>query len=111
MIAAHAVTAQGPCAMIWGGETIVHLHGHGKGGRNQEVALGAAQTLAGQANACVLAAGSDGTDGPPDADWWMAHFLPRQARKPSLKAWRITTLIPCSSSTTRCLSPAPRAPM
>lgn len=25
--------------MIWGGETIVHLHGHGKGGRNQEVAL------------------------------------------------------------------------
>lgn len=67
MIAAHAVTAQAPCAMIWGGETIVHLHGHGKGGRNQEVALGAAQTLAGQANACVLAAGSDGTDGPTDA--------------------------------------------
>ena len=67
MIAAHAVTAQSPCAMIWGGETIVHLHGHGKGGRNQEVALGAAQTLAGQANACVLAAGSDGTDGPTDA--------------------------------------------
>ena len=67
MIAAHAAAAQGPCAMIWGGETVVHLHGHGKGGRNQEVALGAAQALAGQADVCVLAAGSDGTDGPTDA--------------------------------------------
>lgn len=67
MIAAHAAAAQGPCAMIWGGETVVHLRGHGKGGRNQEVALGAAQALAGQADVCVLAAGSDGTDGPTDA--------------------------------------------
>lgn len=67
MIAAQAALSHGPCALIWGGETIVHVHGAGKGGRNQEVALGAAQGLDGQMNACVLAAGSDGTDGPTDA--------------------------------------------
>lgn len=67
MIAAQAAQAQGPCALIWGGETIVHVHGTGKGGRNQEVALGAALGLAGLPDVCVLAAGSDGTDGPTNA--------------------------------------------
>jgi hydroxypyruvate reductase len=67
MIARHAQEAHAPCALIWGGETVVHVRGHGKGGRNQEVALAAAQGLRGHANACVLAIGSDGTDGPTDA--------------------------------------------
>ncbi len=53
-------------AFLAGGETVVHLTGKGLGGRNQEVALGAAEGLAGE-NACVISVGSDGTDGPTDA--------------------------------------------
>ena len=53
-------------AFLAGGETVVHLTGKGLGGRNQEIALGAAQGLDGL-NACVISVGSDGTDGPTDA--------------------------------------------
>ena len=53
-------------AFLAGGETVVHLTGKGLGGRNQEIALGAAEGLAGL-NACVISVGSDGTDGPTDA--------------------------------------------
>ena len=53
-------------AFLAGGETVVHLTGRGKGGRNQELALGAAEGLDGL-NACVISIGSDGTDGPTDA--------------------------------------------
>lgn len=53
-------------AYLVGGETVVHLTGHGKGGRNQELALAAAEGLAGL-NACVFSVGSDGTDGPTEA--------------------------------------------
>ena len=52
---------------IAGGETVVHLNGKGKGGRNQELALAAAPLIAGISNACVFSVGSDGTDGPTDA--------------------------------------------
>ena len=54
-------------AFLAGGETVVHLTGKGKGGRNQEVALGAAAGIAGLTNAAVFSVGSDGTDGPTDA--------------------------------------------
>jgi len=54
-------------AVIAGGETVVHLTGTGLGGRNQELALAAAELLAGTANAALISAGSDGTDGPTDA--------------------------------------------
>ena len=53
-------------ACIAGGETIVKLTGRGKGGRNQELALAAAEGIAGL-NAAVFSVGSDGTDGPTDA--------------------------------------------
>ncbi|GHV73102.1 D-glycerate 2-kinase [Spirochaetia bacterium] len=56
-----------PCAIILGGETIVHLKGKGKGGRNQEIALAAAEGIAGIDNLTVFSVGSDGTDGPTDA--------------------------------------------
>ncbi|MGN1367568.1 MAG: glycerate kinase, partial [Aristaeellaceae bacterium] len=56
-----------PCAVILGGETVVHLRGKGKGGRNQELALSAAPGIAGLAEACIFSLGSDGTDGPTDA--------------------------------------------
>ena len=67
MIAKYARETQGPCALIWGGETVVHLRGRGKGGRNQEAALSAAEGIAGMQDVCVFALGSDGTDGPTDA--------------------------------------------
>ncbi|MBR3796531.1 MAG: glycerate kinase [Clostridia bacterium] len=67
MMSKHARETEGPCALIWGGETVVYLKGQGKGGRNQEVALSAAEGIAGMENVCVFALGSDGTDGPTDA--------------------------------------------
>lgn len=54
-------------AYLAGGETVVHLTGHGLGGRNQELALAAAENLAGITAGCVISVGSDGTDGPTDA--------------------------------------------
>ncbi len=54
-------------AFIAGGETVVHLVGSGKGGRNQELALSAAEGLKGLTDTAVFSFGSDGTDGPTDA--------------------------------------------
>lgn len=54
-------------AFIAGGETVVHLTGKGKGGRNQELALAAAAGIAGIPGTAVFSVGSDGTDGPTDA--------------------------------------------
>ena len=54
-------------AFLAGGETVVHLTGKGKGGRNQELALSAAVGIEGIPGAAVFSVGSDGTDGPTDA--------------------------------------------
>lgn len=54
-------------AFIAGGETVVHLTGKGKGGRNQEIALSAAEKIDGLKSTAVFSLGSDGTDGPTDA--------------------------------------------
>ncbi len=54
-------------AFLAGGETVVHLTGTGMGGRNQELALAAAQGIAGLSDTAVFSVGSDGTDGPTDA--------------------------------------------
>lgn len=54
-------------AFIAGGETVVHLTGHGLGGRNQEIALSAADRIDNCRETCVFSVGSDGTDGPTDA--------------------------------------------
>jgi len=56
-----------PLAFFAGGETVVKLTGKGLGGRNQEVALSAAEGIAGISGASVFSVGSDGTDGPTDA--------------------------------------------
>lgn len=56
-----------PRALILGGETVVHLKGEGKGGRNQELALSAAVGMDEVENTMVASVGSDGTDGPTDA--------------------------------------------
>jgi hydroxypyruvate reductase len=56
----------GSC-LIAGGETTVTVKGGGRGGRCQEFALAAALALEGSDDVVVLAAGTDGTDGPTDA--------------------------------------------
>lgn len=54
-------------AFIAGGETVVHLTGSGRGGRNQELALAAAEGISGLKDTAIFSLGSDGTDGPTDA--------------------------------------------
>src|SRR5207302_11060988 len=53
--------------LIAGGETPVAGRGPGKGGRCQEFALAAALALEPTDRITILAAGTDGTDGPTDA--------------------------------------------
>jgi len=56
-----------PACLIAGGETTVTVRGQGKGGRCQEFALAAALELGPTDHITILAAGTDGTDGPTDA--------------------------------------------
>lgn len=80
LVAARAQGARGGrFVRIWGGETTVSIpmgdHKHpvrvGRGGRSQELALAAARALAeagdDAAGITILAAGTDGRDGPTDA--------------------------------------------
>lgn len=53
--------------IVAGGETTVTLRGQGRGGRNQELVLGAVEGLAGLEGALVVALATDGGDGPTDA--------------------------------------------
>jgi hydroxypyruvate reductase len=53
--------------LVAGGETTATVRGSGTGGRSQEFALSAAMELAGREGVAVLAAGTDGVDGPTDA--------------------------------------------
>jgi glycerate-2-kinase len=74
-----AVRGSEPVCLLAGGETTVTLgvatpgkvaapgSGPGLGGRNQELALAAALALAGRPGVTLLAAGTDGSDGPTDA--------------------------------------------
>ena len=66
ILKSHAASGKS-LAFIAGGETVVHLTGHGLGGRNQELALAAAPGIAGIPGAAVFSVGSDGTDGPTNA--------------------------------------------
>ena len=66
-IARYHQPAKNSLCFIAGGETVVRLTGKGKGGRNQEIALSAAQGIAELKDTAVFSLGSDGTDGPTDA--------------------------------------------
>ncbi|MDO5378124.1 MAG: glycerate kinase [Clostridia bacterium] len=66
-IRASSFPLSAPCAVILGGETVVHVRGRGKGGRNQELALSAGSGIAGLEDTLIFSVGSDGTDGPTDA--------------------------------------------
>ena len=65
-------------AFLAGGETVVQLTGHGKGGRNQELALAAAEGIALLEDTLVFSLGSDGTDGPTDAAGGMVDGRTRE---------------------------------
>lgn len=66
---AAAVACPEPVCLVAGGESVVRVRGRGCGGRNQELALAAAIELDRSAaqGPVLLAAGTDGTDGPTDA--------------------------------------------
>ncbi len=66
-IAARGQPIPRPACLIAGGETTVTLHGTGRGGRNQELALGAAADLAGLPDIALVTLATDGDDGPTDA--------------------------------------------
>jgi len=63
----HDRPVQRPACLILGGETTVTVHGAGKGGRNQELALAVALSIQGLNDALVASLATDGTDGPTDA--------------------------------------------
>ena len=56
-----------PAGIIAGGETTVTVTGNGIGGRNQEIALGAALKIMGAEGVAIASASTDGIDGPTDA--------------------------------------------
>ncbi|HVL37993.1 MAG TPA: DUF4147 domain-containing protein [Fimbriimonadaceae bacterium] len=78
--------------LIFGGEPTVTVLGTGKGGRCQEFACAAAPLLAGSENTAILAAGTDGNDGPTDAAGAVitpdTHDEARKAGWDELKALR-----------------------
>ncbi len=53
--------------LLFGGETTLKVVSSGLGGRNQHLALAAAIELENKPGIALLAAGTDGTDGPTDA--------------------------------------------
>jgi hydroxypyruvate reductase len=66
-IAEHDRPFRRPVVLLAGGETTVTIRGNGLGGRNQELALAAALDIAGSQGLTILAAGTDGSDGPTSA--------------------------------------------
>jgi glycerate 2-kinase len=56
-----------PALIVAGGETTVTIRGAGRGGRNQELALGAVRELSGLDGVMLVALATDGDDGPTDA--------------------------------------------
>lgn len=59
--------ARPPACVIAGGETTVAVRGRGKGGRCQEFCLAGALAIQGMNDVLLMAAGTDGTDGPTEA--------------------------------------------
>ena len=56
-----------PVCFVAGGETTVTVKGTGKGGRNQELALGAVKYLSSADSLVLVTLATDGGDGPTDA--------------------------------------------
>jgi len=74
MLAAHGLEIEGgrgpivpPACLIAAGETTVEVRGAGRGGRNQELVLGAALALHGSGPVLLASMGTDGIDGASHA--------------------------------------------
>jgi hydroxypyruvate reductase len=69
LLARRAVASpvQRDMCLVAHGETTVTVRGSGRGGRNQELALGAAIVMGNAGGVLVCSMGSDGIDGPTDA--------------------------------------------
>jgi len=64
---AHELQLSQAQVCVWGGESTLEIPANpGRGGRNQHLALAAARLMTGQPNLALLAAGTDGTDGPTE---------------------------------------------
>jgi hydroxypyruvate reductase len=79
-----------PACLIAGGETTVTVRGAGHGGRCQELALAAAIRMEGLDDVVILAAGTDGSDGPTTAagalaDGWSAARLRERGEDPQAR--------------------------
>ena len=62
-----ALRESGADGLVWGGESTVTLPArHGRGGRNMHLALAVARILRRDERFTILAAGTDGTDGPTE---------------------------------------------
>jgi len=66
-VRSHRAPLAPPACLLAGGETTVTVRGRGHGGRCQEFALSAAQSVAGWPDVIIAGFGTDGTDGPTDA--------------------------------------------
>jgi hydroxypyruvate reductase len=76
-----------PACLLAGGETTVTLRGEGMGGRNQELALSAALSLAALPGILLLSFGTDGGDGPtPAAGAFVDGETVRQGEERGLSA-------------------------
>lgn len=62
-VAARGAPGGAPICWVFGGETTVTVRGSGRGGRNHELALGAALALSGCRHVAVLSFATDGVDG------------------------------------------------
>ena len=111
---ARALRPGGALCLVAGGETTVTVRGPGRGGRSQELALAAALGLDGDTRATLLAAGTDGSDGPTLAAGAFADGATlARARRLGLDARRrsrATTPARSSKPKAASSSPAPPAP-
>ncbi|XP_074139526.1 glycerate kinase isoform X3 [Sminthopsis crassicaudata] len=81
--------AKGPICLLAGGEPVVRVHGSGKGGRNQELALRVGMEMSGCSGsnweALFLSGGTDGQDGPTEAAGaWVTPGLTSEAASEGL---------------------------
>lgn len=72
-IATNGAPISRPACVACSGETTVTVRGRGRGGRNQELALAAAQKIAGLTDVLVVGFATDGIDGPTDAAGAIVH--------------------------------------
>jgi len=63
----YAASKPRPRSYVAGGETTVAVKGDGRGGRNQEFALGAAMKISGNKGIALVSLGTDGLDGSTEA--------------------------------------------